>query len=75
MFSLEIMFADNLEKSNIFIRKLNNYKLSDCLRISIGSEKDLKKLLRQVKKITTGTNKWYCMTILAPPTQWELIYL
>ena len=49
--------ADSLEKSNIFIRKLNNYKLSDCLRISIGSEKDLKKLLREVKKITAGTNK------------------
>lgn len=49
--------ADSLEKSNIFIRKLNNYKLSDCLRISIGSEKDLKKLFREVKKITAGTNK------------------
>ena len=45
------MLADSLEKSNIFIRKLNSYKLSDCLRISIGSEKDLKKLFREVKKL------------------------
>ena len=49
--------ADSLEKSNIYIRKLNNYKLSNCLRISIGSEKDLKNLLRTVKKIIAGTNK------------------
>ena len=46
--------ADSLEKSNIYIRKLNNYKLSNCLRISIGSEKDLKNLLRTVKKLYRG---------------------
>ena len=51
------ILADSLEKSNIFIRKLNNYKLSNCLRVSIGSEKDLKKLLREVRKILGGTNK------------------
>ena len=51
------MVADSLEKSNIFIRKLNNYKLSNCLRISIGSEKDLKILLNAVKRILVGKNK------------------
>ena len=43
--------ADYLEKSNIFVRKLENYKLNDCLRISIGSEKDLRKLCNTVKKL------------------------
>ncbi len=43
--------ADYLEKSNIYVRKLKNYKLDKCLRISIGSEKDLKKLVFYVKKI------------------------
>ena len=43
--------ADYLEKSNIFVRKLENYKLNNCLRISIGSEKDLKRLCSKVKKL------------------------
>ena len=45
------LLADELEKKNIFIRKLNSYKLDSYLRISIGLEKDLKALLKNVKKI------------------------
>jgi histidinol-phosphate aminotransferase len=45
------ILADNLEKSNIYVRKLENYKLNDCLRISVGSENDLKKLVYQANKI------------------------
>ena len=43
--------ANYLEKNNIFVRKLENYKLNDCLRISIGTENDLKKLCNSVKKL------------------------
>ena len=45
------MLANYLEKSNIFVRKLDNYKLQNCLRVSVGSEKDLKKLIYVTKKI------------------------
>ncbi len=48
--------ADYLEKSNIFVRKLENYKLNDCLRVSIGSEKNLKKLCNEVKKLIGKKN-------------------
>ena len=45
------LLADELEKKNIFIRKLDSYNLDSFLRISIGLEKDLKALLKNVKKI------------------------
>ncbi len=50
------ILADCLEKSNIYVRTLKNYKLEDCLRISIGSERDLKKLVYMVKKIIKEKN-------------------
>ena len=45
------LIADELEKKNIFIRKLDSYKLNSFLRITVGLEKDLKALLRTIKKI------------------------
>ncbi|MAJ24588.1 MAG: histidinol-phosphate transaminase [Rickettsiales bacterium] len=43
--------ADELEKNDVYVRTLNNYKLNNCLRISIGSGKDLNKLVNLIKRI------------------------
>ena len=45
------IIAKELEQENIFIRKLDSYQLHSFLRISIGLEKDLKILLKNIKKI------------------------
>lgn len=45
------VLADCLEDNNIYVRKLSKYKLNNCLRITIGSEKDLKQLVCAIKKI------------------------
>ena len=41
-----------LQESGILIRDLNNYGLKKFLRISIGLEVELKKLIKELKKIT-----------------------
>ena len=38
-----------LKKKKIIVRDLNNYGLNDFFRVSIGSSKDLKKFLRELK--------------------------
>lgn len=45
------ILADYLEKDNIYIRKLDAYNLANCIRITIGLEKDLKILVTKTKKI------------------------
>ncbi len=45
-----LLLANYLENNNILVRKLNAYKLDNCLRITIGSEKDLKSLVDYIKK-------------------------
>ncbi len=50
------LLADELAKSNIYVRKLENYGLPDCLRITIGLEKDLKKLITVTKRIFKENN-------------------
>ena len=44
-------FANSLEKNNIFVRKLNAYKMNNCLRITVGKEFENKKLLKLSRKI------------------------
>ncbi len=43
--------TDQLENNNIYVRTLESYKLKNCIRVSIGLEKDLKLLVNQTKKI------------------------
>ncbi|MBV68232.1 MAG: histidinol-phosphate transaminase [Pelagibacterales bacterium] len=45
------MFAKRLEKENIFVRKLNAYKMSNCIRITVGTELQNKTLIKFSKKI------------------------
>ncbi len=45
-----LLLANFLESNNVFIRKLSAYKLDNCLRITIGSEKDLKTLISYINK-------------------------
>ena len=42
--------ADFLEKNMILVRKLEKYKLSNCIRVSIGKENENKKLIQIIKK-------------------------
>ena len=42
--------ANFLEKNMILVRKLEKYKLSNCIRISIGKENENKKLIQIIKK-------------------------
>ena len=43
--------ANALEDNNIFVRKLVAYKMHNCLRITVGTESQNKKLLSACKKI------------------------
>ena len=43
--------ANILEKNNIFIRKLNAYKMDNCLRITIGTKQQNLELLKSFTKI------------------------
>ena len=45
------MFAEYLEKKNIFVRKLNAYKMNNCIRITVGTESQNKILIKFSKKI------------------------
>ena len=45
------MFAECLEKENIFVRKLNAYKMNNCIRITVGTELQNKTLIKFSKKI------------------------
>ncbi len=45
------IFADSLEKKNIFVRKLDAYKMKNCIRISVGTELQNKILIKFSKKI------------------------
>jgi len=49
--SKALMFANHLEKNNILVRKLNAYKMDNCVRITIGTELQNKTLLKFTKKI------------------------
>ena len=42
--------ANILEKNNIFIRKLNAYKMDNCLRITIGTKQQNLELLKSFTK-------------------------
>ena len=44
-------FVDYLEKKNIFVRKLNAYKMKNCVRITVGTELQNRTLLKFSKKI------------------------
>ncbi len=46
-----LMFVNYLEKKNILVRKLNAYKMDNCVRITIGTELQNKTLLKFTKKI------------------------
>ena len=48
-------FAESLEKNNIFVRNLNAYKMNNCLRITVGTELQNKRLLKLSKKILRKT--------------------
>ena len=43
--------ANILEKNNIFVRKLNAYKMDNCLRITIGTKQQNLELLKLFSKI------------------------
>ena len=45
------MFVNYLEKKNILVRKLNAYKMDNCVRITIGTELQNKTLLKFTKKV------------------------
>ena len=44
-------FSNSLEKKNIFVRKLDAYKMQNCIRITIGTESQNRTLLKFAKKI------------------------
>ncbi len=44
-------FANSLEKKNILVRKLDAYKMHNCIRITIGTESQNRTLLKFAKKI------------------------
>ncbi|MEC8100322.1 MAG: histidinol-phosphate transaminase [Pseudomonadota bacterium] len=44
-------FVESLEKKNIFVRKLNAYKLSNCVRITIGTVLHNKQLLKTAENL------------------------
>ena len=46
-----LLLANYLEANNVFIRKLHNYELENCLRVTIGKEKDLKSFIKLTKKL------------------------
>jgi len=46
-----IKIAENLEKEGIIVRQLHSYNLPKCLRISIGTMKDMKKTIKFLKVI------------------------
>lgn len=48
---LAFKVANALENNNIFVRKLISYKMHNCLRITVGTERQNKKLLSTFKKI------------------------
>ena len=45
-----LLFANSLEKKNIFVRKLNAYKMNNCIRITVGTELQNKTLIKFCKK-------------------------
>lgn len=45
------MFAECLEKKNVFVRMLNAYKMPNCIRITVGNELQNKTLIKFSKKI------------------------
>ena len=47
--------AESLEKNNIFVRSLDAYKMNNCLRITVGTELQNKRLLKLSKKIIRKT--------------------
>lgn len=50
--------SSKLERMGIKIRYLKNYNLKDYIRISIGLEKDLKKLIKYLKIILNEGENW-----------------
>ena len=48
---LAIQISDELEAKGILIRKLHSYKLPHCLRISIGTMKEMEKIIKILKEI------------------------
>jgi len=46
---MAILIAKILEENGILIRQLHSYNLSNCLRISIGSLEDMKKIIKIIE--------------------------
>ena len=45
------LIAKTLEEKGILIRQLQSYNLPNCLRISIGSLEDMKKIIKIIESL------------------------
>ena len=48
---IAILIAEKLEKEGILIRQLQSYNLPNCLRISIGTLEDMRRIINIIKNI------------------------